>query len=539
MQRVKNNEFGYLGNPNVKRDGVETSFTKEEIQEYQKCMQDPAYFARKYVKIISLDEGLVPFDLYPYQEKMFKHFKDNRFSIILACRQSGKSISSVVYLLWYACFHPEKTIAILANKGAVAREMLSRITLALENLPYFLQPGCKALNKGSVEFSNNSKIIASATSGSSIRGLSINLLFLDEFAFVENDAQFYTSTYPVVSAGKDTQIIITSTANGVGNVYHKLWEGAVQKTNEFTPFRVDWWDVPGRDEKWKQETINNTSELQFEQEFGNTFHGRGNTLISANHLLAQQSKDPEFFKENLYIYEQPIDEHEYVITVDVAKGRGQDYSTFTVIDVSSQPFTQVAVFRDNNISPMLLPDLLYKYGKTYNDAYIVIESNDQGAVVCNGLYYDLEYENMFVESSIKANALGVTMTRRVKRIGCSGIKDLIEQGKLKIQDSQTIVEMSTFVSKGNSFMAIAPNHDDLMMNLVLFAWFTTTDIFESLTNINMKDLLYKERLKEIQDDMLPFGFVESDNLENERDKYTKDADGNVWMEVEWKGSHNI
>lgn len=539
MQRVKNNEFGYLGNPNVKRDGVETSFTKEEIQEYQKCMQDPAYFARKYVKIISLDEGLVPFDLYPYQEKMFKHFKDNRFSIILACRQSGKSISSVVYLLWYACFHPEKTIAILANKGAVAREMLSRITLALENLPYFLQPGCKALNKGSVEFSNNSKIIASATSGSSIRGLSINLLFLDEFAFVENDAQFYTSTYPVVSAGKDTQIIITSTANGVGNVYHKLWEGAVQKTNEFIPFRVDWWDVPGRDEKWKQETINNTSELQFEQEFGNTFHGRGNTLISANHLLAQQSKDPEFFKDNLYIYEQPIDEHEYVITVDVAKGRGQDYSTFTVIDVSSQPFTQVAVFRDNNISPMLLPDLLYKYGKTYNDAYIVIESNDQGAVVCNGLYYDLEYENMFVESSIKANALGVTMTRRVKRIGCSGIKDLIEQGKLKIQDSQTIVEMSTFVSKGNSFMAIAPNHDDLMMNLVLFAWFTTTDIFESLTNINMKDLLYKERLKEIQDDMLPFGFVESDNLENERDKYTKDADGNVWMEVEWKGSHNI
>ena len=539
MQRVKNNEFGYLGNPNVKRDGVETSFTKEEIQEYQKCMQDPAYFARNYVKIISLDEGLVPFDLYPYQEKMFKHFKDNRFSIILACRQSGKSISSVVYLLWYACFHPEKTIAILANKGAVAREMLSRITLALENLPYFLQPGCKALNKGSIEFSNNSKIIASATSGSSIRGLSINLLFLDEFAFVENDAQFYTSTYPVVSAGKDTQIIITSTANGVGNVYHKLWEGAVQKTNEFTPFRVDWWDVPGRDEKWKQETINNTSELQFEQEFGNTFHGRGNTLISANHLLAQQSKDPEFFKDNLYIYEQPIDEHEYVITVDVAKGRGQDYSTFTVIDVSSQPFTQVAVFRDNNISPMLLPDLLYKYGKTYNDAYIVIESNDQGAVVCNGLYYDLEYENMFVESSIKANALGVTMTRRVKRIGCSGIKDLIEQGKLKIQDSQTIVEMSTFVSKGNSFMAIAPNHDDLMMNLVLFAWFTTTDIFESLTNINMKDLLYKERLKEIQDDMLPFGFVESDNLENERDKYIKDADGNVWMEVEWKGSHNI
>ena len=538
MQRVKNNEFGYLGNPNVKRDGVETSFTKEEILEYKKCLEDPSYFARKYVKIISLDEGLVPFNLYEYQENMFKHFNDNRFSIVLACRQSGKSISSVVYLLWYACFHPEKTIAILANKGAIAREMLARITLALENLPYFLQPGCKALNKGSIEFSNNSKIVANATSASSIRGLSVNLLFLDEFAFVDNDAQFYTSTYPVVTAGKDTQIIICSTANGIGNVYHKLWEGAVQNTNEFKPFRVDWWDVPGRDKKWKETTISNTSKLQFEQEFGNTFHGRGNTLISADALLAQQSKEPEFVNEKTLIYKNPEEGHEYIMTVDVSKGRNQDYSTFTIIDVSTKPFEQVAVFRDNNISPMILPDIIYKYAKTYNDAYVVVESNDQGAVVCNGLYYDLEYENVFVESSIKANAIGVTMTRRVKRIGCSGIKDLIEQNKLTIHDAQTIVEMSTFVSRGSSFMAIAPNHDDLMMNLVLFAWFTTTDVFQSLTNIDMKNMLYHERLKEIQDDMLPFGFTTDENVN--ANKYIKDEDGNIWFEEKvWKGSTNF
>ena len=538
MQRVKNNEFGYLGNPNVKRDGVETSFTKEEILEYKKCLEDPSYFARKYVKIISLDEGLVPFNLYEYQENMFKHFNDNRFSIVLACRQSGKSISSVVYLLWYACFHPEKTIAILANKGAIAREMLARITLALENLPYFLQPGCKALNKGSIEFSNNSKIVANATSASSIRGLSVNLLFLDEFAFVDNDAQFYTSTYPVVTAGKDTQIIICSTANGIGNVYHKLWEGAVQNTNEFKPFRVDWWDVPGRDKKWKETTISNTSKLQFEQEFGNTFHGRGNTLISADALLSQQSKEPEFVNEKTLIYKNPEEGHEYIMTVDVSKGRNQDYSTFTIIDVSTKPFEQVAVFRDNNISPMILPDIIYKYAKTYNDAYVVVESNDQGAVVCNGLYYDLEYENVFVESSIKANAIGVTMTRRVKRIGCSGIKDLIEQNKLTIHDAQTIVEMSTFVSRGSSFMAIAPNHDDLMMNLVLFAWFTTTDVFQSLTNIDMKNMLYHERLKEIQDDMLPFGFTTDENVN--ANKYIKDEDGNIWFEEKvWKGSTNL
>ena len=324
---------------------------------------------------------------------------------------------------------------------------------------------------------------------------------------------------------------------GIGNVYHKLWEGASQGTNEFKPFRVDWWDVPGRDEKWKQETVNNTSELQFEQEFGNTFHGRGNTLIGANHLLAQQSRDPEFYKDNIFIYKQPEKEHEYVMTVDVSKGRNQDYSTFTIIDVTSESFEQVCVFRDNNISPMLLPDTIYKYANEYNAAYVVIESNDQGAVVCNGLYYDLEYENMFVESTVKANALGATMTRRVKRIGCSSVKDLIEQKKLIIYDAQTIIEMSTFVSRGSSFQALAPNHDDLMMNLVLFAWFTTTDVFQNLTNIDMKNMLYRERLKAIQDDMLPFGYVESGNYE--KDKYTKDSEGNIWFEAEWKGSQNF
>ena len=533
--QIKNSELGYLGNPSVKRDGVESEFSKKEVLEYKKCMESPTYFARTYVKVISLDEGLVPFDLYPYQEKMFHHFTNNRFSIVLACRQSGKSISSVVYLLWYAIFHPEKNIAILANKGATAREMLARITLALENLPFFLQPGCKALNKGSIEFSNNSKIIAAATSGNSIRGLSINLLMLDEFAFVENDAQFYTSTYPVVSSGKDTQIIITSTANGVGNVYHKLWEGAVTETNEYKSFRVDWWDVPGRDAAWKETTVANTSELQFEQEFGNTFHGRGNTLIAANHLLAQKAMDPIYFMENVSIYKEPIDGHSYVMTVDVAKGRGQDYSTFTIIDITNEEFIQVGTFRDNNISPMLLPDLIYKWANSYNEAYIIVESNDQGVVVCNGLYYDLEYENMFVESVVKKNSIGATMTRRVKRIGCSSIKDLIEQRKLTIHDANTIIEMTTFVSKGSSYMANPPNHDDLMMNLVLFAWFTTTDIFSSISDIDMKNMLYREQLQAIQDDMIPFGFIEGSRGDN-RAKTFKDEDGTVWFEEETRNT---
>ena len=284
MLAIRMND-SYLGNINVKRDGIQQQWTEEQVVEYAKCMKDPSYFARTYVKIISLDKGLVNFDLYPYQENMFDHFNDNRFSIVLACRQSGKSISSVVYLLWYAIFHPEKTIAVLANKGATAREMLARVTLALENLPFFLQPVCRALNKGSIEFSNNSRIIAAATSGSSIRGMSVNLLFLDEFAFVERAAEFYTSTYPVISSGKDTKVIITSTANGIGNTFHKIWEGAVQKVNEYKAFTVNWWDVPGRDEEWKRQTISNTSQMQFDQEFGNCLESRSQITVLINNIV--------------------------------------------------------------------------------------------------------------------------------------------------------------------------------------------------------------------------------------------------------------
>ena len=506
-RRMSDNDH-YLGNIQVKRDGVQQEWTQHQVLEYARCMKDPAYFARNYVKIISLDQGLVNFNLYPYQEKMFEHFNNNRFSIVLACRQSGKSISSVVYLLWYAIFHPEKTIAVLANKGATAREMLARVTLALENLPFFLQPGCRALNKGSIEFSNNSRIIAAATSGSSIRGMSVNLLFLDEFAFVERASEFYTSTYPVVSAGKDTKVIITSTANGIGNTYHKIWEGAVQKTNEYKPFTVNWWDVPGRDEEWKRQTISNTSQMQFDQEFGNTFFGTGDTLINAETLLDLRARPPLKVLEggDVKIYEETKKDHEYLMMVDVARGRGQDYSTFNVVDITERPFKQVAVYRNNTISPILFPDIIYKFAKVYNYAYVIVESNDQGSVVCRGLYHDLEYENVHVESSVKANAVGIEMTRRSKRLGCSGIKDLLENNKLAIVDEQTILEISTFVAKGQSYEASDGNHDDLMMNLVMLGYFVSTQMFSDMTDINLKQMMFENQMRQIEEDIVPFGF---------------------------------
>lgn len=505
-----NQKESYLGNPNVKRDGVLQQWTPDLLKEYKRCMKDPAYFCENYVKVIALDSGLVPFRLYPYQKDMFNHFEENRFNVVLACRQSGKSISACAYLLWYALFHSEKTIAILANKGATAREMLSRITLMLENIPFFLQPGSKALNKGSLEFSNNSRIIAAATSGSSIRGMSVNLLYLDEFAFVERAAEFYTSTYPVVSSGKDTKVIITSTANGIGNQFHKIWEGAVQNINEFKSFRVDWFDVPGRDEEWKKQTVSNTSQLQFDQEFGNTFFGTGDTLINAETLLGLRAVNPKRSLEggNFLIYEEPVKEHEYIMTVDVSKGRGQDYSTFNLIDISVRPFAQVAVYRNNTISPILFPNIIYKYAKLYNDAYVVIESNDQGSVVCNGLYHDLEYENMHVESAVKSSGLGIEITRKTKRLGCSAIKDILENGKINIVDEQTILEISTFEAKGQSYEASDGNHDDLVMNFVMFGYFVSTQYFSDMTDINLKEMLFKQKMQEIEDDMVPFGIID-------------------------------
>ena len=523
---IVNNQYGYLGNPNVKRDGVQQNFSQYEFDEYLKCMNDPAYFARTYIKVINLDRGLVSFDLYPYQERMFDHFNANRFSVILACRQSGKSISSVVYLLWYAIFKPEQTIAVLANKGSTSQEMLARVTLALENLPFFLQPGCKALNKRSIEFSNNSRIIAAATSGSSIRGMSVNLLFLDEFAFVENDATFYTSTYPVVSSGTSTRVIITSTANGIGNVFHKIYEGAVQGTNEFKPFRVDWWDVPGRDEEWKRQTISNTSELQFNQEFGNTFTGAGNTLIASDTLLSLKAGIPIMEQAGVKVYEKPDADTNYLMFVDVSKGRGQDYSTFNIIDISSQPFKQVCVFRDNMISPLLFPDVIYKWANHYNKAFVIIENNDQGSVVCNGLYYELEYEEVFMESIVKSGGIGVGMNKKIKRIGCSNIKDIIEQNKLVVVDAETIIEMSTFVAKGSSYEADGSNHDDLMMNLVLFGWYATTQMFLDETDINVRKMLFDEKMKAIEDEILPFGIVSA--IEDDEQEYEM-VNGDRWV----------
>jgi len=517
---------GYLGNTLIKRSGIETQYTEQEMQEYLKCGQDPIHFIENYTQIISLDEGLVPFKLRGYQQGLIEHYNINRFNIVLASRQSGKSITSCAYLLWFLLFNPEVTVAILANKGAIAREMIARLVTMLESVPFFLQPGVKILNKGSIEFANDSKVVAAATSSSSIRGLSINLLYLDEFAFVEGAEEFYTSTYPVVTSGKDSKVIITSTANGVGNMFYKIYQSAVHNQSEYKHFTINWYDVPGRDEEWKRQTIANTSEAQFEQEYGNSFLGTGNTLINADTLLGMRTSDPLYSQNSFNMYEKPQEGHVYVCTVDVSKGRGLDYSTFSIFDTSVQPFKQVATYRDNMISPMLFPDIIAKYATPYNKALVIIENNAEGSMVATQLHYDIEYDNVFKQGATKAEDIGITMNKKIKRIGCSTLKEITEENRLEIVDSNTITEMMTFVNKGNSYEADRGFFDDCVMNCVLFAWFLTTDYFTLLTDKVAKNLLYAEQQKLIEDDLLPAGILGDQTGSEET---FVDATGDRWF----------
>ena len=394
----------------------------------------------------------------------------------------------------------------------------------LENVPFFLQ-GTKSLNKGSIDFENNSRIIASATTTSSIRGLSVNLLYLDEFAFVENAEPFYTGTYPVITSGKNSKVIITSTANGVGNMFHRIWEASVTGSNEFANYQVNWYDVDGRDEKWKETTISNTSEIQFEQEFGNSFLGTGRTLIPSNIILGLVSENPMELYGSTRIYKKPKPHHEYIMTVDTAEGKGMDYSTFTIFDIhDGNMFEQVATFRDNMISPMLLPDICAKYGKLYNDALIIVENNNQGTMVCRELYYELEYENMFLTSAIKADGVGVRMTQKVKAQGCARtLKEIMEEKKLYIRDTDTIQEFATFVSKGQSWQADGGCHDDMVMNCVLFAWFVATPLFKDMSNADLKSMLYAEKQKEIENDIVPIGIMDG-NTYTRQETFTEGGD---------------
>ena len=516
----------YLGNPLLKRINVPQNYTSEEIQEYVKCRDNPIYFIKNYMTIVNIDRGLMKFELWPFQEELISRLEEHRFCIVKCPRQSGKSQTSLAYMLHYILFNDQKNVAILANKGATARELLGRLQMAYEKLPMFLQQGVSEWNKGSVFLENGSRILASSTSSSAIRGYSFNLIFLDEFAFIQQNMaeEFFNSVYPTISSGQTSKVIIVSTPNGM-NHFYKMWTDAIEGRSNYHAFAINWWDVPGRDDEWKKQTIENTSEEQFRQEFECEFLGSAGTLINPGKIAELTIRTPISRKDNLDVYEETIEGHNYFVAVDVAEGRGQDYSTFNVIDITEIPFKQVAKYRSNSISPLLFPNVIQRVATAYNKATVLIESNGPGGEVCNILHYDLEYDNSINESGVHAK-LGIKMTKRVKAVGCSNFKDLVETNKLIINDLETISEISQFVVRGKSWSSEEGGTDDLVMSLVLFSWFSSQELFKELNDIDLRTKLYDGQMQQIEDDLTPFGFIE-DGIEGD-DKYVIE-DGEVWQ----------
>ena len=535
----------YLGNPNLKKANTAIEFTQEQILEFMKCKEDPVYFANNYVKIISLDEGLTQFHPYHFQEKLINNFHENRFNICKMPRQTGKSTTVVSYLLHYAVFNDSVNIGILANKAATARELLGRLQTAYENLPKWMQQGIIAWNKGSLELENGSKILAASTSASAVRGMSFNILFLDEFAFVPNHVadSFFASVYPTITSGKNTKVIIVSTPHGM-NHFYRMWHDAEKKKNEYVPTDVHWSEVPGRDSKWKETTIANTSEQQFKVEFECEFLGSVDTLIAPSKLRTLIYDNPIQRNAGLDVYEPSKQNHDYVMTVDVARGVGEDYSAFVVVDITEFPHRVVAKYRNNDIKPMLFPNIIYEVAKNYNSAYVLCEVNDIGDQVASIIQYDLEYQNLLMCSmrgragqivgqgfSGKKTQLGVKMSKTVKKVGSLNLKTLIEEDKLIFNDYEIISELTTFISKHNSFEAEEGCNDDLAMCLVIYAWLVQMDYFKELTDQDVRKRLYEEQRNQIEQDMAPFGFMD-DGLGS--DSFT-DSEGDRWFNADEYG----
>jgi hypothetical protein len=536
------NKESYRDNPLLKRVGVQVNFTEEQVEEYIKCSKDPIYFT-KYIKIITLDEGVVPFKMYDFQEDMIRTFNDNRFTIMKCPRQVGKTTTTVAYLLWTILFQDSQSIAVLANRGETARGILGKLQLAYENLPMWLQQGVVEWNKGRVELENGSVIIASSTSGSAARSGSFNIVFLDEFAFVPSNiaTDFITSVYPVITAGTKTKIIIVSTPNGM-NLFYKIWTDAINKNNNYVPFEVHWSMVPGRDEAWKDETIRNTSEYQFRQEFETEFLGSSNTLISGQRLQALTFKNPIAVHDKINIYEHPIKEdeekvkdHLYAITVDVSEGRNLDCSAFSVFDISTTPYRQVATYKSSSISPILFPTIIHNTARYYNDAYILVEINNNPQVA-DVIHQDLEYENLWkvftgnkqpqqLSSGFgRGVQMGVKMSPAVKRVGCSTLKTLIEGNKLEIVDFDTISELTTFVANKTSFAAEGDANDDMAMTLVLFAWAATQKYFKEIVNHDIRKQIQLENMNQLDEEVLPAPIIETGVDRPGFEVY----DGDVW-----------
>lgn len=508
---MSDSSTAYQGNINLKRKNIVEEYTEEQIREIIRCKSDPLYFIKNYIYIINLDEGLVKFGLYEYQERFVKMLHNEKRIIARLGRQSGKTTTFAAYMCHYIIFNENKTAAILGNKDKTAREILHRVKIMFENLPMWLKPGVLEWNKSSVEFENGSRIVTAATSSSAIRGMSINFLALDEFAFIQPGVfeDFIQSVYPTISSSKDAKVLMVSTPWGL-NHFYKFWKEAEDGKNGYAHFSITWDEVPGRDAAWRDKMISEIGLERFRQEFEAEFLGSSNTLIDVSKLRNMVYEDPislQMFNKFL-IYDNPDKTHQYVMICDVAEGVGGDFSTIQVVDVTEIPWRQVATYSDNLVKTNLFASVINNIGKAYNNALCIVENNSIGESVLNALNFDHEYENLLFHNK----KFGIRMTKGSKQNGCGHLKTFIETDKLIIRDLPTIEQLSYFErQKNGSFSAIKSKHDDLITPLILFAVFMCNEHLVDAW-IGREDILntiYSKAMEEIEENLLPVGFFPS------------------------------
>jgi hypothetical protein len=521
----------FAANPRLKKAGQKFPMTQDQVMEYAKCAEDPDYFIENYAKIVSIDHGVIPFGLYDYQKKMVRKMHRWNRIIMRAARQSGKTQTCAAYILWFILFHSSKTVAILANKQDTATEILGRIQDMYMHVPLWMQQGIDIWNKTSFLLENGSRVLSSSTSSNAIRGFTISLLYLDEYAHVPNNvaSNFFTSVYPTISSGKTAKVIISSTPNGM-NHFCRMFTDAVNKKNQFKAITVKWDQVPGRNKLWKAEQLSVMSEEKFLQEQEVEFMGSAGTLISSAALrnLAYVNPMRTLLDAKFRMYEDVKPNHRYILTADVSHGKELDFSACSIIDVTEMPYRAVGVYHSNDIPAELYPNVISQLARYYNMAYCLVENNDIGSLVLKILIDDLEYENVFYTDShntykpaeITSKTLktpGLRTTSKSKRQGCNALKQLVENAQLLLLDFETISELTTFIVKPNKTYAAAEDcHDDLVMTLVLFAWITTQDFFKDLANSDARQKMYSDRARLIEEDMPAAPVFIPSNLPNNK-----------------------
>lgn len=577
MTVTKKIKTGYKGNERLRPDSMQIELDEFQLNEMKRCKADYRYFIENYMYITNLDNGEVLFKLHKFQKRMLRSFHESRRTVCMVGRQCGKTITTAAYILWYVLFKSNQNVYILANKSAGAREILFRIQYSYERLPLWMQSGIKTWNKGSIWLSNECRITTAATSRSGIRGQSVNLLYLDEAAIIENNIadDFFAAISPTLASGSKTKMIVTSTPKGYNHFWH-MWDGANKQTNNYCPIFIPHTDVPGRDEVWLKEQRKELGELKFRQEILCEFQGSSLTLLSGDALSRLNVGAPIYEdEEGLAIFEAPnmgtrhhasgmiLDPaHIYFVVVDVSRGVGGDYSTCMVVDTTTVPYKLVARYRNNTISPLLFPSIVNKLAIEYNMAFVLVEINENGQQIADILHDELAYENILTVSRngtkgqtlsngfgrLNSTQMGVKTSKQVKSIGCGALKTLMEESKLLIDDAETIKEFSTFIEQRGSYAADVGYHDDLVMPLVLFGWITTQMFFKDLTNISLREKIFESRIANIRDRFTPFMYKDdgrqpekpisgdyigfnslNGNMENMMNMSTEDMEDLQWL----------